>query len=97
MRWKEGLSPNTPWSDEGIRIEPPPSEPSPTGAIPSAIAAPVPVDEPPGARFGWCALRGMWKFGLMPTGLMPHSVVWVLPGMTAPPEVRARTANPSSS
>src|SRR5256886_11496165 len=42
-----GMSPTTPQSDAGPRIDPPVSEPSATGTRPAATAAPEPVEEPP--------------------------------------------------
>src|SRR5207245_794394 len=52
-----GLSPNSPHSADGTRIEAPPSEPSPTGAKPAATAAAVPPLEPPVARLVSHGLR----------------------------------------
>jgi hypothetical protein len=40
--------PVSPQQDAGIRIEPPPSDPVPSGTMPAAIAAAVPPDDPPG-------------------------------------------------
>src|SRR5690242_9723676 len=45
-----GLSPTVPQKQEGILIEPPPSVPTDSGAIPAATAAPDPPLEPPGVR-----------------------------------------------
>ena len=42
-----GISPTTPQCDAGPRIDPPVSEPSATGTMPAATAAPEPVEEPP--------------------------------------------------
>jgi hypothetical protein len=44
------LIPVIPQSEQGMRIEPPVSEPSDPGASPAATAAPEPEDEPPVAR-----------------------------------------------
>ena len=52
-----GLRPNSPQQADGIRIEPPPSPPMPTGTIPEATAAAVPPLEPPGERLGSHGLR----------------------------------------
>ena len=52
-----GLSPTTPHSAAGWRIDPPVSEPSATGAKPAATAAALPPDEPPGTRVGSWGLR----------------------------------------
>ncbi len=43
-----GLSPTSPQHAAGIRIEPPPSVAVAIGAMPAAIAAAEPPDEPPG-------------------------------------------------
>ena len=40
--------PDRPQADEGIRKDPPPSEPVASGTMPEAIAAALPPDEPPG-------------------------------------------------
>ena len=47
-----GLSPNRPHQPDGMRIEPPPSEPSASGASPAATAAPLPPLLPPGVQRG---------------------------------------------
>ena len=41
------LNPKQPHQEEGMRIDPPPSEPSEIGSIPSATAAAEPPDDPP--------------------------------------------------
>src|SRR5262245_31170044 len=45
-----GLSPKSPQHEAGILIDPPPSEPSASAAIPVATAAAPPPVEPPGVR-----------------------------------------------
>ena len=52
-----GFTPTTPQSAAGWRIDPPVSEPSPSGAYPAATAAAEPPLEPPGTRDGSCGLR----------------------------------------
>ena len=47
---KVGLSPTRPQNDEGMRTEPPVSEPIAAGAKPAATATPEPEEEPPGKR-----------------------------------------------
>jgi hypothetical protein len=42
------LTPESPQHAEGIRIDPPPSEPVARGTIPLAMAAALPPDDPPG-------------------------------------------------
>src|SRR5579863_9852716 len=52
-RPSDGLTPLNPQHDDGIRMEPPPSDPVASGTMPAAMAAAAPPDEPPGlcARF----------------------------------------------
>ena len=45
-----GLTPTTPHSAAGWRIDPPVSEPNESAAKPAATAAAEPPDEPPGTR-----------------------------------------------
>src|SRR6185436_12412409 len=52
-----GFTPTTPHSAAGWRIDPPVSEPSPSGAYPAATAAADPPLEPPGTRVTSCGLR----------------------------------------
>jgi hypothetical protein len=52
----DGLWPNTPQQNAGVRIEPPMSEPRPKGDAPEPTAAPSPPDEPPAMR--------RWSYGL---------------------------------
>ena len=52
-RPKVGLSPTTPQCEAGMRIEPPPSAPSASGARPAATDAALPDDEPPVSCPGW--------------------------------------------
>jgi hypothetical protein len=40
--------PDRPQHEDGIRIDPPPSDPVARGTIPDAMAAALPPDEPPG-------------------------------------------------
>ena len=56
---KVGLMPDMPQSADGMRMEPPVSEPRPKGKKPDATPAPVPLDEPPGMRPSPHGLRGM--------------------------------------
>src|SRR5262249_56212887 len=52
-----GISPTTPQSEAGPRIDPPVSEPSATGTMPAATAAPEPDEEPPVKRARFQGLR----------------------------------------
>ena len=47
VRARVGLSPTSPHSLDGMRIEPPPSEAWAAGTINDATAAALPPDEPP--------------------------------------------------
>src|SRR5699024_10727130 len=44
----DGLKPDSPQADAGMRMEPPPSEPVASGTRPAASAAALPPEEPPG-------------------------------------------------
>ena len=57
MRPNWGFSPTVPQAEEGRRIEPPVSLPSPMSHSPAASAAALPPEEPPAVRPG-CA--GFW-------------------------------------
>src|SRR5262245_65489863 len=52
-----GIRPTTPQSEAGPRIDPPVSEPSATGTMPAATAAPEPDEEPPVKRARFQGLR----------------------------------------
>src|SRR6478735_10623379 len=54
-----GFRPKSPQLALGIRIEPPPSPPMPTGTIPDETAAAVPPLDPPGVWSGFQGLRVM--------------------------------------
>ncbi len=58
------LMPDSPQMADGMRIEPPPSEPLPTGTIPDAMAEPVPPEDPPGERSGFQGLSVGPNLGL---------------------------------
>src|SRR5438309_11398288 len=49
--------PTTPHSAAGWRMDPPVSDPRPSGANPAATAAALPPLDPPGTRPGSCGLR----------------------------------------
>ncbi len=55
MRPREGLRPNNPQQEAGMRIEPPPSDACATGSMPEATAAAAPPEEPP---LEWPRFRG---------------------------------------
>ena len=55
-RPSEGFMPLNPQHDDGMRIEPPPSEPVASGTMPDAMAAAAPPDDPPGL---WARFHGL--------------------------------------
>jgi len=57
MRPSEGLRPDRPHTAEGMRIDPPPSEPVQRGTIPAATAALAPPEDPPALRSSFHGLR----------------------------------------
>ena len=83
-RPREGLSPTRPQADAGMRSDPPPSPPCPTGTIPAATAAALPPLDPPTPRSGSQGLRvGPQARGSV-NGSSPNSGVLVLPTGTNP-------------
>src|SRR5437764_12727043 len=83
-RPSDALRPVSPHTDDGMRIEPPPSEPVARGTMPAATAAALPPDEPPGVRSRFQGLRDGGNRPLSVTGLLPNSGVFVLPSTTQP-------------
>src|SRR3954462_8335943 len=82
-RARVGLSPTSPHSAAGIRIEPPPSLACAIGTRPAATAAADPPDEPPVECPGFHGLRA--------GGLAAGSVVTVVPNsgtLLRPREIR---------
>ena len=63
-RAEEGFSPTSPVCEAGRRIEPPPSCPIASGAMPAATAATAPPLEPPGVSARFQGLRVAPKIGL---------------------------------
>src|SRR5512147_2144610 len=96
-RPNEGLRPKIPVKAQGMRIEPPPSVPTVSGAMPEATAAAPPPEEPPGVIFGFQGLRVIPVSGLSVTPFQPNSGVVVLPTSTAPCSRRRATTGASSS
>ena len=81
----------------GMRIEPPPSVPSPIGQKRAAMAADVPPDDPPGVLSLFHGLRVMPVSGLSVEPFQPNSGVVVLPIRTAPASRRRATVGASLS
>src|SRR5918912_1059586 len=57
IRPRDDFNPTSPHVDAGIRIEPPPSPPWPSGTMRDATAAAVPPLDPPGDRSRFHGLR----------------------------------------
>jgi hypothetical protein len=83
-RPKEGLSPDSPHNAEGMRIEPPPSEPVASGTMPAAIAAAEPPEDPPAEWARSQGLRVRPNTALVVHAVQPYSGVFVLPTTTQP-------------
>ncbi len=94
-RPSDGFRPDSAVADDGMRIDPPPSDPVASGTIPDASAADVPPDEPPGVRSRSHGLRVMPNVGLSVWGFRPNSGVLVLPTTIAPAAFRRDTSTES--
>ena len=79
-----GLIPNNPHQPDGMRIEPPPSEPRASGASPAATAAPLPPLLPPGDSAVSHGLRVTPNVSDSVNGKIISSGTLVLPMITAP-------------
>src|SRR6201999_146564 len=79
-----GRRPTTLLNDEGLRIEPPGSEPSASGTRRAASPAPAPPLDPPAERSGAHGLRVAPKTGLKVCEPIPNSGALVLPMTIAP-------------
>ena len=85
-----------PQNADGVRIDPAPSLPRCSGAIPAAAAAAAPALLPPEVRDRSHGLRVMPVSGLSPNAFQPNSGVVVLPRITAPASRSRATAGVSS-
>src|SRR5688572_20232680 len=83
--------PTTPQSAAGWRIEPPVSEPSPSGAKPAATATALPPEEPPGTFVGSCGFFEGPKAEFSVELPMANSSRLVLPMAMAPAAVSRST------
>src|SRR6202046_2812388 len=95
MRPRDGLRPTTPQQLEGMRMEPPPSEPSATGQRHAAPAAADPPLDPPAVLL---RSQGFLVAGKRPKAVgarLANSGVLVLP-MSPPPAPRNRRATAAS-
>src|SRR5262245_528408 len=83
-RPSDAFIPLMPHTDEGMRIDPPPSDPVQSGTSPAAMAAAEPPDDPPAVRVRSHGLAVAPKSGLIVSALCPPSGVLVLPTTTHP-------------
>ncbi len=83
--------PTTPHNAAGWRMEPPVSEPSPSGTKPAATAAAEPPLLPPGTLPGSWGLRVGPKAEFSVELPMANSSMFVLPSATAPDARSAAT------
>src|SRR5690348_4075026 len=89
------LMPTSPLQAAGIRVDPPPSVATASGAMPVATAAAAPPLEPPLERSALQALRVRPNKGESVRHLLPNSGVVVLPIRT-PPAARSRATETAS-
>src|SRR5579859_988946 len=92
-----GLNPTTPHSADGMRIEPPVSEPIAQSHIPHATATAEPPDEPPATRVGSCGLSTSPWCGLVEVTPYANSCRLVLPATTDPKDRSRWTTGASSA
>src|SRR3954453_3882710 len=78
-RPSDGLNPDSPHSADGMRIDPPPSDPVARGTIPAAMAAALPPDDPPGLRARSHGFRVSPNTAFSVSPFQPISGVLVLP------------------
>src|SRR5690242_806839 len=95
-RPRDGLRPTVPQQLDGMRTEPPPSEPCAKAQSPAATAAAAPPLDPPGL---WSRFQGLWVAPKRPpsvVGRVPNSEVLVLPRMGQPASFRRATGKESA-
>src|SRR5271163_5269233 len=81
VRARVGYRPKSPQQEAGMRIEPPPSLPCASGAIPVATAAAAPPEDPPAVSERFQGLRVAPVRLVSVDGASPSSGVVVLPNM----------------
>jgi hypothetical protein len=91
------LNPTTPQHAAGIRLDPPPSVPTPIGPSPAATAAAAPPDDPPQVRARFHGLAVRPNSGPSVKHLWPNSGVVVLPTRIAPARFSRATAGESAA
>src|SRR6202521_498515 len=84
LRARVGFNPNTPDTEAGIRIEPPPSLACATGTIRAATAAPAPPEDPPEECLGFHGFRVGPNRRDSVVGSNPNSGVELLPKIVRP-------------
>src|SRR5689334_16929084 len=87
-----GLKPGSPHTADGMRIDPPPSDPVHRSTSPAATAAAEPPDEPPLVRCGAQGLRVGPNTRLSVSAWKPYAGVLVLPTTIAPAARRRSTS-----
>ena len=86
-----------PNQDAGTRMDPPVSVPGPPRQSPAAIAAPVPLEEPPGERSKFHGLCVSPNVAFVPDTPAANSFMLVLPRTTTPASKSFRTTVASRS
>src|SRR4051812_15021379 len=87
--------PEKPHSADGMRIDPPPSDPVAIGTSPAASAAEEPPDDPPEVCARSHGLRVAPNTRLVLSALCPSSGVFVLPTTMQPALFRRATSSES--
>src|SRR5690242_8556138 len=91
------LNPTTPQHAAGMRLDPPPSVPTPIGANPAATAAAAPPLDPPQVRDRSHGLAVHPNSGASVKHLWPNSGVVVLPMRIAPAALSLATQGESAA
>src|SRR4051812_12472464 len=96
-RPRDGFMPLMPHTEEGIRMEPPPSEPVQSGTSPAAMAAPEPPEDPPAEVVSDHGLLVAPNTVFTVSPLWPSSGVLVFPMTTQPAAFIRSTSGESRS
>mmetsp|Transcript_86758 Transcript_86758/g.246041 ORF Transcript_86758/g.246041 Transcript_86758/m.246041 type:complete len:230 (+) Transcript_86758:962-1651(+) len=91
MSPRVGLTPKHPVREQGIRMEPPPSDDVAHGTMRAATAAALPPDEPPGERSRAHGFRDGGPRRFLVTAEKPSAEVLVFPTTMAPARRRRPT------
>ena len=94
-RSRVGLSPTSPLTDAGIRIDPPPSFAWASGTTPAATIAAEPAELAPAVRRVSHGLRTGPSRGCSALGEKPYSLSWLFPSGTSPVARNIRAKSPS--